>query len=1033
MKATDMSRLIVMICHLLSEEERVEVLSSLIQLLHPAVLGPANEPGETAECLCESIIAIMEAVAVTHDAGCGALKDLLVDHLLSSSEAKESDEMIASYCRLIVRILSKSENDLACACQDLMKLVERLLSSGTWGFSDNPDGNVDDTQAIRGILLAKALIECASLASQLSEDDHARLQDWVLRLLVPTTKYLVSPELGSVGLEFLGTYAEKYNNSKGEIFQSLKTVLAHTGLVQRLANHQEEHRILAYTEVADLFASCVHFHDKNSSVRFCIDFYMRRVALVNTVDWKHIIQWVFRLINLYLRLGRETGSRGWRFKGWMIAAIEIPDPTFPANLDDLQRELLRFDEPTMLCDVGFETGIKIYESSDAELLLNALARCALALCLSVAMSAAVMKNASEQQNTRPRLHTDDQDKSSHCLMKFQLWKLLDLRRRLLVTLKAFRALWHVISRSSTITTTKRKRTSRLGIAAFDPTLLGKVEMLMTRLRTLDEILFLSDQYISSSLLADLLFDQAETQNLMQSLEGESLLKGRASIGLIDFMSAQAFYLASWLQHRHQDVPAVPKFSANDCLLLCNFMINCLPNIRIRMHESTAHEALRPLLLRLHLLTVSLLWLLAYWIDANYKTKQWDGIQSQAVDWLRVTDSEHIAVCVLDILALIVMNQDENELEQLVASSWASLHTVYTGESIRCPFDQKPLALSRILKRQYKWSDLQGKKVSSSLDEYWSNFISQDRSAMALRTRLVFHFGILLHRDLACLYLSHLAKVITDVARCASQLRTRSGYLKNYAEDTKTMNHKKVSSPDLPFVAPGTCAEVLVICLNLTVWALAAIHPGSIIEGALGRAFVILSGLFHQLIDIYCESFHALPFQCSSGVWQASQRAIVAGISALHRSLDYQRQASPISGDRKYTGSMAQIKAQLDGLANDIIGRVLSLCDFFGDLERPELVARSKALRQSAYKASRDVTRLAALYNWPAPSFEATEPNLIMLHSVVPKQTSKGFHEFAPPSVDIRMSPSAAGGEGDTELSSEDSFAVAGDWGVSDSE
>jgi hypothetical protein len=111
---------------------------------------------------------------------------------------------------------------------EVMMLLQKLLfsSSGAFGRATG-----DSTRIVRGLLLATELIRLPSL----NDGDRDCIKQWVLRILLPSTRRMVDPELGSPGLAFLEAWMSGGDaSSSKDVFQHFKMILANTGLIQML-------------------------------------------------------------------------------------------------------------------------------------------------------------------------------------------------------------------------------------------------------------------------------------------------------------------------------------------------------------------------------------------------------------------------------------------------------------------------------------------------------------------------------------------------------------------------------------------------------------------------------------------------------------------------------------------------------------------------------------------------------------------------------------------------------------------------------
>lgn len=345
------------------------------------------------------------------------------------SEIARGDSDIPDVCTLIISLVTSNvqRDELLCS-SDLLTLLQKLLLTGP------VKGNTD--RAYRGILLATELLNCDSF------EYNECVNAWVIRLLLPSTRRMMEPQLRSPGLHYLQACLLCENDAlKDAVFPNLKMILANTGLIQMRSSYQiVDDAILGYSQ--SLKSESMP-SDNTREFLFCVHFFLRHTtdSTNDPTTWRDTMRWVFDLVNIYLQMGRAK-SNLWRSSSWLMAAIEFPSvvsilddstkiPT--EELEWLKVHMSCFDISNRKMQAANLPGdcshiISRFDSISKERFQDAIHRFYLAILVGVALSAAVLSNAyAHLQNVKNAGHS-----SYACLqelrrlIKVQLLKVYDL-------------------------------------------------------------------------------------------------------------------------------------------------------------------------------------------------------------------------------------------------------------------------------------------------------------------------------------------------------------------------------------------------------------------------------------------------------------------------------------------------------------------------------------------------------------------------------------------------------------------------------
>ncbi|GKY93978.1 hypothetical protein MPSEU_000364700 [Mayamaea pseudoterrestris] len=1020
-------QMIIMLYLMLDREVRMDVIRTLMALIDPVQCGAHYD-----ETISTNIYDILETLAECSVEEFSACKTILNDHLLSSSPS--DDHHYQELCRLLVRIhspehdkiLPGESNSLYKLLRQLFSLTNSKVTSSTASSTD-----YDATFAVRAISLATEIIRCPAALSQFPPEEQERVNEWVLTLMLPKTRCMVDPRVGAAGIEFIREWIEKYPTARHTMFQALKVILANTGLVQRRDLDQRP-SVAAYTHFPG-FLKIKASEKPVKSIEFCVAYYMRRAISINVYDSKPAVLWMFDLLDLYLQLGRTNTSKNWRFDGWLLAGIAFSDPQFPGVIDALGRKFMRFNEQSLFevdLRVAWNSSRTVLCESDLVALVDSLLRYSHSLLIAAALTAAVLKNAFDDSHAWQFNDNHDSNRVRQRLLSLQVWKLFDMRRRLGAVSDLAKISQDVLNNNfSDEKSPSGKARARPIMPTVKDFALENLACLIRYLKILDTAIFFDKERLPRRVLWACVIDADDETEMLRSFADIKKFKDGPDRALVEFRTTMVCSLVIWLQ---RNGPGDQKsVELAQCAESSQRLVQILPTLRLQ----TAIKPMREfpdVVLQVVSLTLSYLRLVLAFLndDDPYANASKFKVMPLAIQWLKITDNEHVATYILDILTAAMMPHcADSTADDVIGLSWASLHTIYVGEQNHSYDFVEPTIMSHFRVRRYEWTDVEGRKLKLQLDEHLVALTAED-SFMASNKRLIQHFGLLLLLQRISHYLRHMNYLLGELALCAKRSMisiVRQGGLKRNAVKKEALP----PPPAIPFLTHGTCAGVLKVALDLTVWAIASMD----IHGYDERPFwhyLSSATLFKQLLDVYCDSCHAFSPRCATAVCQASHRAVLAGVSVVKRCIEW-RGLNVASLSKTIQGStaLAQLRELLYGIAANIVGRVTSLCDFFQKLERQDV--RITGLRQVATKAMRTLNRLAATHNWPTPSYVPNN-DINRIDGNMNVLTVKGFHERPYGDEEnklVVMDEFVAMEVG--APSSDESFAVAGDWGDYDSD
>jgi hypothetical protein len=448
--------------HRLDRELQAELVQSLLHLSEEAATGwdrMVQKRGRKRtqravrvegfeRVIHQSVHRILQALAERDPRSLVRFKHILTGRLTSTSYSPNGvdGESTKELCSILSRLVESDRvhNGGGLDSSEVMMLLQKLLfsSSGAFGRATG-----DSTRIVRGLLLATELIRLPSL----NDGDRDCIKQWVLRILLPSTRRMVDPELGSPGLSFLEAWMSGGDaSSSKDVFQHFKMILANTGLIQMLAHYQQTKKkdavVLGYTKIPDQFLvrSAVPKGKQQREMVFCVNYFLRQNDMHCPSRWRHSTLWVFELVDTYLKMGRENATNGWVPHGWLQAAVEFPSLSIFLEASTKKQEIalewlkcslshfvLFTNDTTKPEDLQTNIGeLIIAQSHDRtalKQLRDSLFRFALAFLIGIGLSASVLKNAFEHYKT---LSTVAEPDELVPLIHVQILKVYDLRTKL---------------------------------------------------------------------------------------------------------------------------------------------------------------------------------------------------------------------------------------------------------------------------------------------------------------------------------------------------------------------------------------------------------------------------------------------------------------------------------------------------------------------------------------------------------------------------------------------------------------------------
>jgi hypothetical protein len=546
------------------------------------------------------------------------------------------------------------------------------------------------------------------------------------------------------------------------------------------------------------------------------------------------------------------------------------------------------------------------------------------------------------------------------------------------------------------------------------------------LSQLELSIFCSGDFFPYDAVWECLIDEADERFVQRALTDSCSIDRAIKSGLLQLKVELAAHIVSscdFLTGISDDMSA----QKNHCSRMCHLLIGTLPLLRKEVFVDKPWYDRDTSLVAVTTLTVSYIQLLSMLVwgtcqSGNKHIKFEVPSISRSLQWLKVTDNERVAGCILELLAVLALQSQNDVADQVVDASWKALHTIYTQQdaSVLGNALQEPILVSVIKSKEYKWSDNQGVK----LWKYYGEALPLMTGANMASCRMLVHHFILLQfkHDHLTRHMHHLVQLVAEISKCAGMIRNEK-------------NKKAAPSFVFPFLSMATCSAVFDITLEMLVWVLSATDPCEQVNGSPYKHILTLTMLYRKLLDVFCRNYEVFPRKKITEILQVSHRAIMASVSLPHRCCEWRGRQPTQSSLKGHTslGNLSSLKELVDRVASDLIGGVFCLCDFLQTLAYPSILVKANVLRQTADNALRLISCLAATYNWPAPAFDRvmTEDDYLLAFGSANEAENccVGFHERSGGDSDDDNNI-AINMDSIDEASSDGSFGAAGDWGSS---
>lgn len=454
-----------------------------------------------------AVHSLLQQLALSARSSVARFKHILVERLTSVTNdstlnnLESTEQLCAILACLVESTIAESGSGVGIDASEVMILLQKLLFTASYSAgqrSSRGDSTVDVGRVIRGLILSTELTKSEAL----SRSDKECIYQWVNRILLPSTRRTVDPEIGTHGLRFLSAWSSWRKDGPGkaiashstdneklyDMFQSFKMILANTGLIQMLSLYLEGRNrngvFLGYTKIPSPFSA---FSDpsakrKKRDMVFCVHSYLRTSNVQHPSRWNKMTKWVYDLVNTYLTMGRDGTSTGskekgrgkWLPDGWLEASLELPKLSLTLkrtskktrrSAEELSRHLCRheisFDSNVVPKSVCVEVASSLCEDKNIDDVIEQVERVlrmTLSYLLGIGLSAAVLRNtfahlfsldstdiasevgAAREENGPRRRHELVK------LMQYQAMKLYDLKRKSETSIQFLEALAATIKR-----------------------------------------------------------------------------------------------------------------------------------------------------------------------------------------------------------------------------------------------------------------------------------------------------------------------------------------------------------------------------------------------------------------------------------------------------------------------------------------------------------------------------------------------------------------------------------------------------------
>ncbi|GAX21248.1 hypothetical protein FisN_1Lh077 [Fistulifera solaris] len=301
-----MVALVYQMINLLDHANRNSLLSCLVHLSEE-VDGLAVEKPKSTErpnAICRPVNDLLIQVAQQSPDLLIPFKETFMRRLCCDTGSRRSTlHTSAEYiCYILVAIVQASQNGY----QELMELLKRLLFLSTGGYSLSSN---DSIRVVCGLTLSRVIIG----TSTVPERETKQIEEWVQKIMLPSTRRTIAPEVGSASLMFLQALANRdtSESTSKAYFEQFKMILANTGLIQKLSQYKIgrnslKNNIIAYQNVPPVLASYSAWHEdahfSPQDIVFCVDYFTKISTVTDPTRWECTCLWVFELTDTYLTL-----------------------------------------------------------------------------------------------------------------------------------------------------------------------------------------------------------------------------------------------------------------------------------------------------------------------------------------------------------------------------------------------------------------------------------------------------------------------------------------------------------------------------------------------------------------------------------------------------------------------------------------------------------------------------------------------------------------------------------------------------------
>lgn len=462
---------------------------------------------EGLKMVAGAIYSLLKQVAITSRGSVARFKDTLVGRLLSLTNDGTPDDLKSTHdlCSLLTGLVDPTNTELGgeagIATSEMMILLQKLLFTASYSADRRTKGesSLDVGRIIRGLMLATELLQ----SDLFSRSDKECIHQWVHRILLPSTRRTVDPEIGSCGLRFLSAWSTYQQSASTativdrpmgdekvfDMFQSFKMILANTGLIQMQSLYLERRKrqdetVLGYTSIPAQFSMTFDSSGKRKKrdMIFCVYSYVRASNAQHPSRWGDLTTWVYNLVDMYLTMGREGTNNGsrernrkgrpqWLPDGWLEASLELPNLNLSVaktgrksgtGAKVLSSELctheVSFDLETVPKSVCSEVANGLCEGKTVDQMhmqVESVLLVTLSFLLGAGLSAAVLRNTYAHLLNLDDMNGNESNEEDmrrrHEIVKliqYQVMKIYDLRRKTETSLRLLEALEASIRKAS---------------------------------------------------------------------------------------------------------------------------------------------------------------------------------------------------------------------------------------------------------------------------------------------------------------------------------------------------------------------------------------------------------------------------------------------------------------------------------------------------------------------------------------------------------------------------------------------------------